>query len=583
MKRCPQLLFIFSILYLFSCHILLAAPAPVNVAVQPQAVRPFSPEDEKALAALSARSEKIYAQIKSLSEDRELASTARTFAQVDKFIEGLAVERRRMMADIERQKKADEAAALQKRRKEEQDLRRQAKPKVKSVPAVALKAPSSEKKVVPQVDPVQEQQKKLKAKAEEIYQQAQKSWHDKNYDAARDKFLALEKESPDYKETVLYLTKIERVKDDESIRTEEARDRDAIQAMARKATTVNVEILDLSRKREYAAVETRFNDLEAILKDIQAVKTRVEDRRAQYAVRWDKKVAERQSDKGKKTRESSTVEKARVLFADAQKSYDNQDYVQARTQFVDAVAMNPACRKAAGGYIARIDRVLAKRDFEAQRLKKQIKREGTAALDAPQVRLPEVVKRAGVVSEQGNSLFRARRYREAGIKFEELAEIGTPSEKRAARHYLAVIAAELAKERQVSESERGALENRYLKERSLRAKALEKQDKQDQAVALHKEKKAAVSAGRGAGIRGELAKKADRQRDAEKRAAAEEARQVRLQAEKLRQSAVAADEKKRLAIQKLLAERKSENEAAAVAARLKEQRLNDQNDREQQD
>ncbi len=546
--------------------------------------------EDKALAAIAARSKKILQRIKSLSEGKELASTARTFANVDKFIEGLELDRRRAIADRERQrraeeeavvrqKKSEEEAALRQKHKEDEKLKRQA---VKAAMVPVKPVAPVVKAVVPAVRPCPVPTDKV---AEDLYQKALKFWREKNYSASSECFLKLETASHDFKDTRVYLAKLERIKDDEQVRIEEARDREAVQVLARKATTVNVEILDLTRRREYAAVEARFNDLETILKDIQAVKTRVEDRRTQYVSRWEKKVSGRKTRKGSHSQDPAAVEKSGAIFAAAQKSYESQDYVQARTQFIDAALMDPSCENAAKSYIVRIDRFLAKRDFEAQRLQKQINAESAIALEAPQVRLPVVIRRANNVAEEGKSLYSARRYREAGIKFEELAEIGSPAQKRSARKYMALVADALAKDRKVSEAERNALENRYLKERSIRARSIAEQDRQSQELAVRQAKQVSEAKVRKA-VKAPVVvgqKTVEQKRLMDKRALALESSYLRKQAKYLRQTDEEADKKKLQALQKLLEERKVEKDAKAVADQLQEQRSRDQRDREQQD
>jgi hypothetical protein len=79
--------------------------SPVEVREKSDGVS--SREEAQAIAKLSARSSTIYRQIKSLSEDKKLSDTSRTFAKVDRLIEELDAEHRRMVEQVAREKKAD--------------------------------------------------------------------------------------------------------------------------------------------------------------------------------------------------------------------------------------------------------------------------------------------------------------------------------------------------------------------------------------------------------------------------------------------------------------------------------------------
>ncbi len=541
-----------------------AVPGAPAVAAAPAAVVPavvsheLPQENDKALAVLATRSGKLYRQIKSLSEDKELSSTARTFAKVDRLIEDLQTERRRIAEDAFHQKKAEEQASVRKQRRDEEASRREAqkKARIASVQAAASKIRSTGRKASPAIDLHEEEQRQIRIKAEEIYQQGVRLWREKNYEASRERFEALTKLLPDYKDTGLYVARIERLKDDEALRREESVDRDAIQALAAKATAVNVEVLELSRKKQYAAVETRFNDLEAILKEIQAVKTRIETRRQRYESPWDKKPAAHQAGP------------AGAVFNEAEQAYAVQDYAHAREKFVEAVQIDPSCKKAAAAYIARIDRILARRDFESREAQKKIEDRVVALQGGAQTKNEIVIKRAVKVSNEGKSLYRIGRYREARIKFEELADIGSPAEKRTAQRYLELIMAALDKEKHMSEAQRRSAQERSFEQQHLKAQAGLEQDKRSQARELDKTK-AITADQRLLDIRREQGLKAIEDQNALQRGSAG------------RRSI--ADEKKKIALEKAVAQKKARDESSALTRKLEEARARDRKDREEQD
>ena len=470
-----------------------------------------SEDDAKALAKLSARSSAIYDQIKSLSEDKQLSDTSRTFAKVDRLIENLEAERRRVAEQVSREKKAEEAEILRGKRLEKEKMaadqrkalreasENKAEKEAQERQAKILKEREDlRKKERVELEALKDQAREAQLKAEVLYQQALGFYRDRNYDTAHDRLAEVEKIMPDYKDTVKLLTRVERAQDEVSLVAEENRDRVAIKSLAEKATALNVEILGLSQKKDYASIEQRFNDLESILKEIQVVKGRMVSRRDTFESRWEKKAGERKAEakklmppKAVKEGEDfiSLREKARTAFKEGQQLYASENFSDARVKFMDAIHYD-ASFKAPLSYLTRIDRILSNRDFEVhqekQKAKERVienKEKGSATAVAEGAKTAEALvdpQRAIQVSMDGVSLYQAKRYREARIKFEELLQIGTPAQQQSATRYLKLIEGALDKEKKTAENEKRAEQDRYLEERRAQAKLAWERDKKEQ-------------------------------------------------------------------------------------------------------
>jgi TolA-binding protein len=264
-----------------------------------------SPEDAQAIAKLSERSSAIYQQIRSLSEEKELSDTSRTFAKVDRLIENLDVERRRIADQLAREAKAKEAESARIKRVEKEKivaqqveaLRQKTQEGVQDDQAkLAKEHEDLRKKERDELDRLKDQAREAQFKAEAVYQQAVIFYRQKNYLAAQARLLEVGKIVPDYKDVAKLLMRVERAQDEVKIMAEERQDRDVIKGLAEKSAALNVEILQLSQNKDYPSIEQRFNDLEAILKDIQTVKGRIADRRSEFELRWEKRTFAQRAD-----------------------------------------------------------------------------------------------------------------------------------------------------------------------------------------------------------------------------------------------------------------------------------------------
>ncbi len=460
---------------------------------------PAAPEGIDAVAALAARSGAIYDQIKSLSEDKDLAGTARTFAKVDRVIETLERDQRRIADELarqkkaaadelERQKKAVEAAAIRAQRQKQEEEERKArtvsvqaeflKKKEESkaeeqaqaqLASLAKEKEAQRKKERAELDRLRDEEREAQLKAEVLYQQAQAFFRQKEYDAARERLTEVTRTSPDYKDTVKLIIAIDRAKDEAVFMDAQNKDGEEVRLLAEQATAVNLQVLDLSQKKDYGAVEQRFGELEGLLVQIKAVKERMRERREEFEMRWEQKTRERQAEargrlapKGAKdSRDTRSLrQEAVAIFREGQQLYTADKFAEARIKFLESARVDPTY-KAAMTYITRIDRILAKRDFEVD----QEKAEGAdATAVAPDPR------RALLVSEEGARLYKTRRYREARIKFEELSQIGDDGDKRSAAKYLDLIDQALEREKKKAEDEKRAQKERFLQERRNQAK-----------------------------------------------------------------------------------------------------------------
>jgi TolA-binding protein len=442
---------------------------------------PVTSEDAKAIAKLSARSNVIYQQIKSLSEDKQLSDASRTFEKVDHLIEHLDAEHRRIVREIAREKKAGELEVLRIRRAEKRDTLdrpvKGSKGKIETKigsDARDLELPSVEEREEPRQQEsrndlavLKERARTSQREAEAVYRQALGLYRAKDYDAAKERLLEVQKIVPEYKDTVKILIRVERAQDQVKMMVEENKDRENIKQLAQKATALNMELLELSQKKDYLSIERRFNDLESILKEIELVKGRMVDRQNEFVSHWEKKTSKPREDA-----DDSPFGKARMAYKEGQRLYAAESFAEARVKFMDALEADPSF-KAPMSYVTRIDRILEQRDFETHQGQKPPVR---ASVDGAADPL-----RAAEVSAEGVDLYQAKRYREARIKFEELLQIGTPADQKKAAQYLKLVEQGLAKEKKVTDAEQREQEDRYWKERRADARlAWERDKKQEQ-------------------------------------------------------------------------------------------------------
>ncbi len=500
-----------------------AVPAVAAESIEPAVSVPIvrSPaEESRAIAALATRSSGIYQQIRSLSQDKELLSAASTFAKVDHLIENLETENRRLADNMARQKKADEEEAARAKRQEQEQSRQQVKlteveknAQKEKAAAKAREEASAQKTAIIQegedkrsmqraeLERLKNEQREAQLKAEVLYRQALSALGSKNYYVARERLTALGKSVPDYKDTTRLLARLDRLQDEEKLNAEEASDRASIKKLADEATALNLSILELSKKKNYSAVEVKFNDLESILKEIKISKNRMVTRREQFESHWKEIAVQREgvarknmAPKGLKQGEDfiPARQKGKTLIQAGQQLYAAENFAEARVKFVEAAQVDPA-NKTSLSYIKRIDRILSRHDYEARQMRDKAK---ARDLERKQEALPGApvaaaqpsmdIKRAVEVAEEGEALYKAKRYREARIKYEELLQVGTEKDKRKASKSLDLIDRALEKEQQAAEADRQAQEEKLLEERRTQAKLMSAKDHRAQEREMHK-------------------------------------------------------------------------------------------------
>ncbi|MBF0486074.1 MAG: hypothetical protein HQL16_06140 [Candidatus Omnitrophica bacterium] len=469
-----------------------------NGSVTPQAAVTMD-RDAAAIKELAGRSEALYRQIKMLSEDKEVASTARTFAQVDRIIANLEAEQRRLADDIERRAQkervaAERAQALQKKmaivdqkKSEEQkeQLRKEDLEK-KARDSKAHEVEIKEKRLREDHERemmLKARQKELEDKAERIYQTVLTTYRAKNYPEAKKNLEDLGKLIPHYKDSDRLSGKIEREEGEAALVQSETKDRTDIAKLAEQANAMNLEVLSLSQQHNYEAINRKFNDLEGVLTQIKGVKERMMTRRNEWTAKWEGRARSqvqkrsypvRTADVFKSEFDGRTVKgQARMLFNDGQQLYSAEKFPEARVKFLEAQKLDPSLI-AAATYVRRIDRVLADKDFENQKArdkaetrnfeKKEETKEGVTA-ETDDAKKLNVEDRAKLLMTDGTSLYKAKRYREARIKFEELSQIGDEKQANYAKRYLKLIEKEIENERVKAAKEKEDEEARYLRER----------------------------------------------------------------------------------------------------------------------
>lgn len=441
--------------------------------------------DAAAVRELTLRSAAIYSQIKTLSEDRDLASSERTFARVDKILANIEAEQKRMAADIERRQKAEQLEA------ERQMRRQQADEKAKKTQIVVAAQQARQEAI----DKKQQEEREIKLKAEEaarasglkldtMYQEAMNTYRLKDYTKAHAQFTEINKIKPDYKDVFVMLMHSEREDSQAKLVEAENKDRVELARLADEANAINMQILTLSQQRKYEEIKLKFSDIEGLLQQIKSLKASMMSRRDEWTARWNGRASLQQDKKNQAlmartkaltpdTDGRTAKAQARMLFREGQQLYSHHDFAEAKVKFMEAAKMDPNL-KAAITYVARINRLLDQRDFENQKVhnkdirrrlerKKESKEGLTAALSADQ-RL-SIQERSRKLLEDGRALYRDKRYRETRIKFEELAQIGDSRQQKQAIRYLKLAENGIEFERQKAEKEKRLEEERYLRER----------------------------------------------------------------------------------------------------------------------
>jgi tetratricopeptide (TPR) repeat protein len=514
-----------------------AVAADVQSAERAQLVAAAKPQVTEAVETvsaghgLSARSGKIYRQIQALAAEKDVADSSRTFAKIDQIIVTIESEQKRVARQIEIQERNDAlsaqrakgmervAVAKEKEAAERRGSLKQEEQKIAVQEAEDRDALiNKERQDVTQrekeeKEKVFEQEHDTKLKAGVFYQQGLNLYREKNYADAKERFLSVEKILPGYRDTGRYLLRIEHGEGEQEIISEENKDRAEVARLAEKAGVINQEVQSLTVQKNYPVVREKFTEMENLLKEIQVIKDRMQFRRRDFERSWEEH-AKAESQKAVETKSVKDTkalvegmtrrEKALVLYHDGQTFYSYGRYPEARVKFVEATAMDPSL-KAAFSYVQRVDRILEKKDYEDQKINIENENRGLerdqeaqgpsaaqpeesaavpAALGMSQKTLKVQEDRSRKVYEEGVSLYRSKRYREAHVKFEEAAQYGDPGRREKARRYLGLVETALVNQRVKAEQDRVKEEQRYLEAKRAETRLSWERDKEIRAERL---------------------------------------------------------------------------------------------------
>ncbi len=475
-------------------------------------------QESRTVADLSQKSGLLYSQIRALADDKDLAAAAKTFSKIDKIVESLEQEKKRLARTIERGEKEarERAGRIKAVEKEEarsveksaavhqQDLKQKQVEKKdeeeRARQAVAMKEQQDlKRKERARLAQVQEMERENALKAEVLYRQGLGKLNDKNYALAKERFMDAQKVLPGYKDTDQLLVRIDKVEGEQKLLEQENVDHGKIATIAEKANAVNLEALALSTAKNFTDLQKKFDELSSLLKDIQAIKAQMLARREGFRVEWETKLAAsrarsavpRPIKDAKAMVEGRTArQQAEGFYKEGEVFYHAGQYAEARVKFRDAFSADPTF-KAAYTFSLRVDRILERRDFEEQQDRgnrerrhfedKQEGKEHPASVDDLQMPDPA---RAKEVFGEGIALYKAKSYKEARIKFEELMKVGDDSQRSKARRYLGLIESGIEKARQEMEKERTREEARYLEAKRMEIRMAWEKDKGLQAQQL---------------------------------------------------------------------------------------------------
>ncbi|MBF0569672.1 MAG: hypothetical protein HQL18_02720, partial [Candidatus Omnitrophica bacterium] len=257
------------------------------------------------LKELSLRSNNLYKEIRNLSDDRELSSSSRTFAKVNKSISQMEAANARAAQELLRQQKAAQLAASKAKAAEQEakacakkqldarrdELKAQEQMKVqkegrerqarldKECADVKAKERSEGNKVI-------DKDKEIGLKAEALYQEGLVLFRKQNYTAAQDRFAGALKLRTSYKDAEQYLVRVRNAEAEHSILLLEQQDRKDIGRLGKRAEAINNDILALTEKKDFAGIQDKFSELEAVLKQIKLVKDHAKGRRVEFDSQW---------------------------------------------------------------------------------------------------------------------------------------------------------------------------------------------------------------------------------------------------------------------------------------------------------
>lgn len=481
-------------------------------------------EEAKQLAALTARSKQLYAQITALTDNDNYAGEVKPFANIDKVIANLEKEKKRLSRELEAKRReelrlAQRAQALDEANRAAgvnvpipvEPVKEKATVPAVPVEAVPAEAPKPEpaETATPQVEPIPETPA---AKAEWFYRKGTEALQNKNYTAAINSFNEVQKNIAGYKNSVQLIFRAERLEGERNLSEAENKDRARINDLTVRANQVNMAALEMARNKNFNGLQGKLDELDGMLKELQVVKAQIKERRDQFKAEWDKKAADveqkKDPDKAKQKIDEQVQgrtlrQEAEAFYRDGAQFYDAGQYAEARVKFRDALAVDPSF-KPAQSYIKRIDRILERRDFEDRKLKadKAVEKlaaksvdenESEAAPESPEAQY------ADKLYEDGQGLFKAKRYKEARIKFEELMKVGNEVQRKQAAEYSIKIKNAMIKAQQQDEDAKRKAGERFLETKRAEAymggeknKALVSQKRAEQLEKARSEEKLAV-------------------------------------------------------------------------------------------
>jgi TolA-binding protein len=441
---------------------------------------------------LSRKSDGLYRQIRALADDKDVGGAVKTFAQIDRICDSLEIEKRRLSREIQRQEEDGRAAA---ERARAADARNKAAENDAHVRQMALKEKQEDQikedarvrklENIKELEDIKrqeherlsqckEQEKETRLKAEVFYQQALSAWKDRNYSLARQRFADAQKVLPGYKDSDSLLVKLERAEGEQKLVDEEKSDRAQVAALAEKANAVNRAALLCANARDFVGLQSKFDELSSLLREIQVIKGRMLSRRDAFKSEWaaklvaDKKKADRPTVKDMKMPgEGRTARQhAEFLYKEGVVFYNAGQYLEARVKFRDSYSVDSSF-KPGYTFAQKVDRIIERRDFEDQQTRIRNENrlfEKKAGVNASGDKVPALPDpaRARQVLAEGLDFYRAKHFKEARIKFEELAKVGDARQAAKSRHYLDLIDAALDKERQNALAEKKKEEERYL-------------------------------------------------------------------------------------------------------------------------
>ena len=293
----------------------------------------------------SDRPRKIHQQADVLSQDTTAVSAQKTLSRVDRILADIKAEQRRIASLVQRER-----------------------PEIKNESLVreALASPGKQSVAVENL-------------TEDFFQQGASALKSGDYVVARKKFIEVSRLDPKYRNVERMLLTVEQQQKEAKLQVIEAFDRRKIAGLAVQADQLNQDAYLLSRRGDYQSVQKKFTDLEDVLAEMENVKAGIISRRSGLKTAKDIKQAELKV-------EEKLVEKSRILYREGQQHYSAERFAEARVKFLESSKADPSFL-APRSYLDRIDRILAKRDYEQSRLQAAEKVEA----------LPEASQRAVVL------------------------------------------------------------------------------------------------------------------------------------------------------------------------------------------